>query len=801
MAYTRAQFAEEKGIRLATLEVLRIYDGKTGVPGDDGTTHFVPCVKIPYLTPNGTEYRPRVRWNGGKDGHKWGGKQGKASIPYGLERPIPFVDHVWIVEGETDRMALYEAGEPALGIPGASNWKCLFAKYLTPAKTAYVVQEPGDAGENFPKKIAERLYADGFAGKCVAVQMPDDIKDPRELLQSRGGDIDAFKAKLQEAVVSARAIERPDPSLFVASAAEGGDEGRGPSQIDKLIALIDECGIELFKDEELGEGYARVPLPSGAKGLFRVRSRDMRSFLTNEYFQRMKTGTRSQSMSDAINTVEARAVHGSRSIKVHLRVAHEEGTIHLDLGDAAWNEVQITASAWKVCPHQVHFRRSPGMGQLPTPTHGGKLDALRPYLNLVGEEHDGAWALIASYLVASIATQGPYPLLALIAEQGAGKTEKAKMLRSLLDPSAFPTVGTPRNDNRDLLIAAKASHVIVLDNLSRIDAQLSDLLCCISTGTSHRVRSLYTDEDETIFRVQRPIIITAISDVVTRGDLLDRTILVPLSAIPEDQRLDVDELKADFEPKKPAILGALCDAAQVVLAGRDVTRKKMTYKPRMLDYAIAAVATEPLYGINDRTGKPRVGVWEEAHRTMRADAHAAFLQARFPSAVTALMSQRTTWEGTAAELLSALEQVAGLEHVVPKPTGWPADATRLSGAMRRAEPALRSIGIVVDRRKDGRGAAKRTILVITRTPGDDEDNVRKTPALSGVGKLATPATTATPPALNQVFLSVANGKPSDPHSDPSRPNEHVAPESEPIDNRDECELADDRKHVFEGGKL
>ena len=45
-----------------------------------------------------------------------------------------------------------------------------------------------------------------------------------------------------------------------------------------------------------------------------------------------------------------------------------------------------------------------------------------------------------------------------------------------------------------------------------------------------------TDDEEQIFDVQRPVIITAIEDVAVRGDLLDRAIVVMLPSISESSR-------------------------------------------------------------------------------------------------------------------------------------------------------------------------------------------------------------------------------------------------------------------------
>ena len=42
----------------------------------------------------------------------------------------------------------------------------------------------------------------------------------------------------------------------------------------------------------------------------------------------------------------------------------------------------------------------------------------------------------------------------------------------------------------------------------------------------YATRELYTDQDETILDVQRPVMLNGIEEIVTRNDLLDRSIIV-----------------------------------------------------------------------------------------------------------------------------------------------------------------------------------------------------------------------------------------------------------------------------------
>src|SRR5690606_22624874 len=151
--------------------------------------------------------------------------------------------------------------------------------------------------------------------------------------------------------------------------------------------------------------------------------------------------------------------------------------------------------------------------------------------------------------------RGPYPLLALFAEQGSGKSTAGKLIRSLVDPNSAP-LRSEHRDARDLMIGANNSWCLAYDNLSFVPSWLSDALCRLSTGGGFATRELYTDQDEIIFDAMRPVMLTSIEDVATRSDLLDRCLIVWLPSIPEEKRRSEEEIVVAFEQVQPQILGA-----------------------------------------------------------------------------------------------------------------------------------------------------------------------------------------------------------------------------------------------------
>jgi hypothetical protein len=104
------------------------------------------------------------------------------------------------------------------------------------------------------------------------------------------------------------------------------------------------------------------------------------------------------------------------------------------------------------------------------------------------------------------------------------------------------------------MIAANNSWVVTYDNISKITPKVSDNLCQLATGGGMSKRELYSDADETIIHVCRPIILNGIEDVVTRQDLLDRSIYLMMPRIPDEMRRPEAVLMKQFKKMHPKIL-------------------------------------------------------------------------------------------------------------------------------------------------------------------------------------------------------------------------------------------------------
>jgi hypothetical protein len=167
-------------------------------------------VGIPYYDVTGQEIAVKRRTAlKATDGSYW--PKGTPLAAYGQWRldAAAKAGFLILVEGESDCWALWYHQLPALGIPGANAAKTLEREHVEAVPTLYVHREPDDGGAAFVKGVASRLAAIGFDGKAFELRMPDGVKDPADL---HAAGPEAFKARLEEAILQSAPLERPRPT-------------------------------------------------------------------------------------------------------------------------------------------------------------------------------------------------------------------------------------------------------------------------------------------------------------------------------------------------------------------------------------------------------------------------------------------------------------------------------------------------------------------------------------------------------------------------------------------------------------
>jgi hypothetical protein len=452
--------------------------------------------------------------------------------------------------------------------------------------------------------------------------------------------------------------------------------------------------LSLWHDPD-HEPYVTVTV-GGHRENHLLRGHWFRLWLQREYYERSGTMPRPQALSDYLLLLEGEATFRGDRRETHVRVARDEDSVYIDLGDDAWQAIKVTKSGWVITSDPpVAFVRPKGMRSLPMPVRGGTIRDLQSVINL---KTDDDLKIFVTWMLAALRPAGPFPILCLNGEQGSAKTTAARVVRRLIDPNSAETRTSPREE-RDLMIAARNSWVISLDNLSNIGDRLSDALCRVATGGGFGARKLFKDTDETVFEAKRPIVINGIPQLASRPDLGDRCYGVVLPAIPTRERMPEATFWERFGEEAPRILGLLLDGVSQALRDEVEVREEAMRDnfelPRMTDAALWMEAAAPAFGWQRGSIVP---VLLKNHADMQMQIVDADLVA---NAVVRLLESRDEWKGNSSDLLTALNSVTPADRQRMKE--WPKSPSSLSQKVRRAAPGIRTLGIAVSERTlDGR---------------------------------------------------------------------------------------------------
>jgi energy-coupling factor transporter ATP-binding protein EcfA2 len=474
-----------------------------------------------------------------------------------------------------------------------------------------------------------------------------------------------------------------------------GDEAeneRERSQRDVLVELA--SGAEFWRDET-GDAYATVQ-EDGVRKNFRIRSSDCRSWLIRSWMAHHDNGglpsaPGNQALQDTLNAIEARAQQGLVH-SVFVRIGHHQGLVYVDLGDELWRAVEISTRGWRLVDRPpVRFIRTSGQLPLPEPIRDPK--GLPALLSILpdGADAKDAKILLLSFLLGVYMPNGSLPLLALSGRQGSGKSTLTRRLRQLIDPNQAPARQQPRNED-DLIIAARNGALVAYDNLSRLTTDLSDALCRLATGAGFSKRRLYTDVDELIVQVRRPVIINGIADLVRMPDLADRAIFIDLPARSTFQ--PEKELEKAFEQNRPAMLGLIYDAISAALRG--YAGEACSPGIRLADFERWVRAAAPELELDPQEVSQAMGENRlMGDRMLIEDDLVASLLVR-------MLDKQAEISGTPTELFAELRVEAQEDaHLLPK------GPRALSAHLKRFVPAFERTGIILEQSRVGHDRQRR----------------------------------------------------------------------------------------------
>jgi hypothetical protein len=472
--------------------------------------------------------------------------------------------------------------------------------------------------------------------------------------------------------------------------ADGEDgEQQGPTQAE-ILAGYAQDRYTLHRDGD-DQPYA---LPKDGPPIARYLrgARSLRAELAAVYLRERGRPPSSSALADALGAIEGLALCAERQ-ETAIRGARAGEAIYLDLGRDDGASVMITAAGWQVtadCP--VVWHRTSHTGPLPDPERGGDLDAdLWQWARVPepGRPLGAAW--ICCTLLGRVT-----PILDVFGEHGSGKTSAATVIGGVVD-TVKP--GGPPGNATDLVVTAYRRMIVLLDNLEDMPPWLAATLCRLVTGEELSRRALYSDSDEVVLSLRRPVITTSIDVGAVPADYSDRRVRIEVPVLGEDASMSEEKWAAAWAETRPRAMGAVLDLAVAVMAELPGIHLERT--PRMGDYSYVLAAVDKVLG-TDGLATYRAQRGKAEADSVESDPAGSALHAWLPEGPA-------EWEGSMTALLAELTPD-------PVPSGWPKTPRALQANLAKLTKPLRRVGISVIKTEEKDSKTRRTRWRVERVP-------------------------------------------------------------------------------------
>ena len=433
-----------------------------------------------------------------------------------------------------------------------------------------------------------------------------------------------------------------------------------PVTLEEIVNLLEEQGEDApIEVEELAGEELLFKLTEDAilfhDGLddpyfhfegvpFKAPNKDFEGIIQHRYYKKTKQMPKPKDLKNVMSILKSDASHEGPQVDLKNRVSHKDGAIIYDLRDRRY--VSTTAQGWEVVQAFPLFYRHKHEKAQVEPVAGGDPWKVFDFIP-IAEEHR---LLIMVYLVSLFVPRIAHPVLAAFGDKGSAKSFFCNVINKLVDPTLTEKVIQPKNE-RDLIQTLRLKYVTVLDNLSKIDNRVSDILCQVCTGASISYRQLYTDQGENIAQFRHVVIINGINLVVVNDDLMDRSIILRFHRISKEDRKPEEELWEAFEEARPDILGGIFDT--LVRAMAIYPTIKIKNLPRLADFAKWG------YAIAEALGQSGEKFVEDFSKNVKRQNESVAEKNVLCQTVIRLMSDKNVYLKTAGDALNALRSIAG----------------------------------------------------------------------------------------------------------------------------------------------
>lgn len=730
--------------------------------GDTLKTHFrgryvFPYWKggvVQYMIARQTKQTPKGKYEAAKykkllthnDKHPYVSEYARNDTLYGTDSLGNATEWCLITEGVTDCIMAAQAGIPCISPVTVTFRKADHKRILKLVKRFGMVyicndNETNNAGLEGAIGTAEHLETNGITTKLITLPRDEGVEkiDLAEYLRDHSREdfqtlfdtaASVWGVKLSRQPVSDDTVENVKTARrFVVDELELMDAAERVAFIESDVkahfGLSDDVVAEMIKatprptgdmsstDQliELGKHdavffhtpnddcFAAVKLETGGSAIYPLneKSRQFKKILKHRYYNTTGKAPAAEPMKAAIGVLESIAAFEGETIELHNRVAWHNGNIVYDLTTANYEVIEITTQGWAMMsPGHILFRRFGHQIPQARPAPGGDVWRLYEFANVP----ESGQLLDMVHLISCLVPGIPHPIPITIGEHGSTKTTACKMKKMLIDPSDLDVIALQPNEER--MVQMLYHHwFIIFDNVTYLQQWQSDVLCRACTGEGTVKRTLYTNEDDTIFKYKRCVGLNGINNAATKPDLLDRAFFLNHEPIPKDRRIEERVLFERFNKAKPEILGGMFDALSKAL--RIYPTIKLKEKPRMADFAVWGCAIAEALG---RTKEEFLTAYManigQVNRT-------ALEESPIGLCILSFMEDLKEWLGTPSQLHNELDMIADGLHIDKKSSMWVKSPRSLGKKIRLIIPNLREEGIMVEMHRTSAGQEYRIV--------------------------------------------------------------------------------------------
>jgi len=457
----------------------------------------------------------------------------------------------------------------------------------------------------------------------------------------------------------------------------------------------EETISEYLRDQQ-GNPYIVLPFDKHLE-VCQTSSSRFRNYCAMRYRQDFGHPPGSEAIKQAKVQIEAKCESG-RQVELYNRVGWYNGAIYYDLTTQDWRGVIITKDGWEIVFLPPIFKRYPHQAEQVFPVKGSDPKKFLEFCNINKDDACLFMTAIATFFIPDI----PHVIPVQIGEQGTGKSNNSRLIKSLCDPSKVMSISVPKDLEQAQMIADK-HWVNNFDNLSRVSEWFSDFLCRAVTGEGDMKRSLYTNDEEFIRTYRRCFVLNGIGSSICRPDLLDRSVIFDIPILKETRPEKV--IACEWRASLPGILGGFFSAISNAMAVIDGVSGHERF--RMSDFAQWGAALAEYLGFS------REEFFKKYQQSVDHKWEDTAEESTFAQRLVYLVeSNGGEWAGSATTLLESIQPETGFDKTLP------GNARALGSELMRIAPVMRSVGIDILRPEKREGGTGRKLVILRKVKGN-----------------------------------------------------------------------------------